>query len=262
MRIRAVDDTIEPEEYYENYPIVEASGLPRLDAFGHWVTKFLATKPLFVRKEAAIGPCLNNEKVSDLDDLVKATKEGLSLSEVEKGQYQLLQPKPDLNLTSEEEAGLGLEQDTLCKKWKDQSKPAQDLTDAATNAVRECDDKLKTETEAGRILHIAKICTYRRQILALAKDKKFECASRCPSPSQALGRTTALSQVSAQYAEVEKGRRVRKEATLFLRSPEGILYYLGELMRVEAQRGFIPEICIEGKLEPLFVAFENTTQHP
>src|SRR5262249_42062676 len=56
-----------------------------------------------------------------------------------------------------------------------------------------------------------------------------------------------------------------EEYTLYLRSPEGILFYLGELMHV-ADPGLpesankvhkVPEICIAGHLWPLFVAFER-----
>lgn len=44
------------------------------------------------------------------------------------------------------------------------------------------------------------------------------------------------------------------EITLFLRSPEAMLYYLGQLLRVEERHELIPRLCIGGELEPLFVA--------
>lgn len=40
-----------------------------------------------------------------------------------------------------------------------------------------------------------------------------------------------------------------------LRSPEGILFYLGELMRVEQNFKRFPAVCIGNRLWPLFVAF-------
>lgn len=44
--------------------------------------------------------------------------------------------------------------------------------------------------------------------------------------------------------------------TIVLRSPEGILYYLGELMRVANRQDdpYVPHVCIQGRSEPLFVA--------
>lgn len=39
----------------------------------------------------------------------------------------------------------------------------------------------------------------------------------------------------------------------FIRSPEAMLYYLGQLMRVE-EAGKMPEICVQGKLQPIFNA--------
>ena len=45
--------------------------------------------------------------------------------------------------------------------------------------------------------------------------------------------------------------------TFFLRSPEALLYYLGELARVENRQGSpkVPEVCIQDRYQPLFVAF-------
>ncbi|MFL6237800.1 MAG: hypothetical protein ACJ76N_32080 [Thermoanaerobaculia bacterium] len=50
-----------------------------------------------------------------------------------------------------------------------------------------------------------------------------------------------------------------KTITFFLRSPEALLYYLGELARVENRQSSpkVPEICIQGRYQPLFVAFPS-----
>jgi hypothetical protein len=48
--------------------------------------------------------------------------------------------------------------------------------------------------------------------------------------------------------------------TLFLRSPEGILYYLGELARLEEKNNKVPHICVDGKLEPLFVVHRSSSE--
>lgn len=46
-----------------------------------------------------------------------------------------------------------------------------------------------------------------------------------------------------------------REGRLVLRSPEAVLYYLGELMRVGDGAGAsVPHICIQGQYQPLFLA--------
>ena len=44
----------------------------------------------------------------------------------------------------------------------------------------------------------------------------------------------------------------------FIRSPEGMLYYLGQLMRVE-ETGRMPEICVQGQSQPIFNAVGSGT---
>lgn len=46
-----------------------------------------------------------------------------------------------------------------------------------------------------------------------------------------------------------------KTITFVLRSPEALLYYLGELARVENRPGSpkVPEVCIQGRYQPLFL---------
>lgn len=46
--------------------------------------------------------------------------------------------------------------------------------------------------------------------------------------------------------------------SLFLRSPEAVVYYLGQLLRVEERYGIIPRICIDRRLQALFVAQRST----
>jgi hypothetical protein len=48
---------------------------------------------------------------------------------------------------------------------------------------------------------------------------------------------------------------VQQEYRIFLRSPEGILYYLGEILRSEVDQGYVPmiEVCESRPPVPLFV---------
>jgi hypothetical protein len=48
-----------------------------------------------------------------------------------------------------------------------------------------------------------------------------------------------------------------RTAKLSLRSPEGVLYYLGELARVENFHKQTPRACINGHLQPIFVAYSD-----
>jgi hypothetical protein len=168
---------------------------------------------------------------------------------------------------SEDQGELAQEQDAICKQAK-----GKNLKAVAAEAKKECEKKLaqvraqEQGRESPRLQHMARVCDYRKQIDELAQKNKFVCAPPCPDSqdagtAEALGTfepldTSATTRAQMSVTYVETG--VKKEATLFLRAPEGILYYLGELMRVEEKEGFVPEICIEDHLEPLFVAFSRS----
>ncbi|HEX3531670.1 MAG TPA: hypothetical protein VH988_31815 [Thermoanaerobaculia bacterium] len=122
-------------------------------------------KPRFVRSDVKIGPCLPQESKFDLNSLVSATKEGVSLAEVDT-QWQLRQQKQDLTLMDE--------------------------VDADAYEKRRASCVSSDVDQPGPILH--------------------------------------------------------------LRSPEGILFYLGELTRVEHNFNRFPSVCIGDQLWPLFVA--------
>jgi hypothetical protein len=52
----------------------------------------------------------------------------------------------------------------------------------------------------------------------------------------------------------------KPEYRIFLRSPEGVLYYLGEILRAETEKDYIPliEVCREKPPVPLFVVSKST----
>ncbi|HVT60752.1 MAG TPA: hypothetical protein VHR45_20440 [Thermoanaerobaculia bacterium] len=83
-----------------------------------------------------------------------------------------------------------------------------------------------------------------------AADRK---AGSKPSPEGASGQATGTPEAGREVAvESEAGN-----ATLYLRSPEEMLFYLGELMRVIETSTKVPAVCIGGRLWPLFVAFDR-----
>ena len=159
--------------HYENYPDPFDPDLRKLERFGTWVTKFVRSNPRFVRIDVKIGPCLDKDAVGDLGELVKATKEGLSVAKVDT-MWQLKKQDQDLILM------------------------------AGAKADGHESDEEKCESQ------------------------------KCEAP-----------------VDKDSG------PTLHLRSPEGILFYLGELMRVEHNSKKFPAVCIGNHLWPLFVAFEK-----
>jgi hypothetical protein len=167
-----VHDVDDDGVHYENYPDPFDPDLRKLDKFGHWVTDFVRKNPRFVRSPVRIGPCLSSYSAKDLNSLVKATKEGLSLAKVEGG-WQLEQEKQDMILMRQDRAD----------EYEKQKKEAS------------CDSQ--PDEKPGPILH--------------------------------------------------------------LRSPEGILFYLGELMRVGQKFKKFPAVCIGNRLWPLFVAVARRT---
>lgn len=101
---------------------------------------------------------------------------------------------------------------------------------------------------------------------------KDEAADLCnnehpnkPYPQEEMTEAANAEQrVSTEIREVEvqdeKGKKVKVkiEITLFLRSPEGVLYYLGQLARAQ-ERQLFPRICLDGDLEPLLVLRRSGT---
>lgn len=72
----------------------------------------------------------------------------------------------------------------------------------------------------------------------------------CPSA------TTGGASVQLMQSEPANGDD-RYSITFFLRSPEAILYYLGELARIEEKRKETAYYCLGGKLQPLFVVLRG-----
>jgi hypothetical protein len=269
VTISAVDDDTAPDEHYVNYPNA-ASNLAELEGFGKWVTKFVQKKPRFIRKDQSIGPCLDRNEASDLEDLVRASQASLGLAEVG-GKYQLQQPKPDVLLMGLEQAEVERETALICKNAKkiDKTPSNKAILVAATAVKADCDKRSGQEGDPARKQINQMVCKDLQDLMddlrAHESSAKLDCSDAC-SAAKSLGgsgtegrsrnaadNTTKHEQVSAEYG-VGKEKR---QATLIIRAPEGVLYYLGELMRVE-KAGLVPEICSHGRLKPLFVAFART----
>jgi hypothetical protein len=282
VRVHSSKDFTEADETFENHPSKVKPA--ELEKFGNWVTAFLKQKPTFVKKDLNIGPCLSRDEVSELDDLVAASKAGFGLAEVPTGGYQLQQPKPDLELKSEYDVRVAQEVESLCKKVQKPPKTPievrMDLLTAARKAATACREGLATlkdekkaenkKVSREKLESIEEVCKFREDIVkgidkGIDDDRKLGCSSPCSGAEQDAANEessgvksgqgeTRGAEVSARYGEGAN----QKEATLYLRSPEGILYYLGQLMRLEEDANIVPEICVDGYLEPLFVAFARS----
>ncbi|HVT16004.1 MAG TPA: hypothetical protein VHQ90_07475 [Thermoanaerobaculia bacterium] len=267
VTVRSLDDTSEPEETFENSPRESMEAARRnFERFGEWVTTFLASEPRFVRKDVGIGPCLPNDKVANLKVLVAAAQKGLTVTAADPRHYQLQQAKPELSLASREEAGRTTELAAVCKKaTEDGLEPFK----AAEILWQDCKSKLPKTMSWSQWEYLEETCKHRERIYQGLCAGRPDC-SRCPAKVETgAGKAEeGASYINKDETGIGKGEvgasyttgGVRKEATLYLRSPESILYYLGEIMRLESRDGLVPEIYYDGKPtykerpQPLFVA--------
>jgi hypothetical protein len=92
-----------------------------------------------------------------------------------------------------------------------------------------------------------------RMVVQFTLPKQNARTDPCKDP-------TASSTYDNQLAEGKERMGVRMDdsnITFVLRSPEALLYYLGELTRVANRKNSptVPEVCIQKRFQPLFVAF-------
>jgi hypothetical protein len=75
------------------------------------------------------------------------------------------------------------------------------------------------------------------------------------------GKSEAVTRISDRRSHYLPGNGEKQEYRVFLRSPEGVLYYLGEILRAEVERGYVPmiEVCESRPPVPLFVV--NRSSH-
>ncbi|HSS78253.1 MAG TPA: hypothetical protein VLV54_16100 [Thermoanaerobaculia bacterium] len=77
-----------------------------------------------------------------------------------------------------------------------------------------------------------------------------------PPPAASPRKALYLQALPQESAKIAISNDDSKTTTFFLRSPEAILYYLGELMRLANREAspMVPYVCIQDRLQPLFVA--------
>ena len=88
-------------------------------------------------------------------------------------------------------------------------------------------------------------------------SKKTDYFYSCSAENKSEGNTYRIADGKGQNLQRDD---VQQEYRIFLRSPEGILYYLGEILRSEVDKGYVPmiEVCESRPPVPLFVVKKSS----
>jgi hypothetical protein len=88
-------------------------------------------------------------------------------------------------------------------------------------------------------------------------SKKTDYFYSCNAEDKSEGNTYRIADGKGHNLP---GNDAKQEYRIFLRSPEGILYYLGEILRAEVDKGYVPmiEVCESRPPVPLFVVNKSS----
>lgn len=217
--------------YYWNYPDASDPSLCKLEKFTRWVRHFtVVANPGFAEVEAKqIGPAFPSHAVG-LDSAVTLTKEGLILEGDEDKLTFLLKPGASKYVLEVEG---NLEWDATLDK-KQRNERASGLS-----------EEMRREETLKKIANWAEAST------------KWDCGGEdAEVETYSIDEGPAPEPRDSGPVGSEPGKAGNEEVSidLFIRSPEAVLYYLGQLARVEEQLDKVPRICVGSKVEPLFVA--------
>jgi hypothetical protein len=209
---------------YKNYPDTSDSNLCELVKFGAVVQHFLALRPTLQQASEStdIGPRLPSQNLLDLDKLVKLAKEELSLTYNKKDDSYQLQRMQPV--VKFDLAGTDPSKHTCKPSPLD---PCQEPPSTDPCNLYPPEDHSKDESKIDYSAYVYRL-----------DDKKAQMKSAQPD------KTTI---------------------TFVLRSPEALLYYLGELSRVENREiltKVVPEVCIQQRFQPLFIALAGANACP
>ncbi|HEX6904084.1 MAG TPA: hypothetical protein VF789_30520 [Thermoanaerobaculia bacterium] len=207
----------------DNYPNAKDSSLCKFVKFSRFVDRYLdpeQSNPRFEVRTSTrnVGPPLSREQVGSLEQVLTANRDRLEVVQ-EDEQFRIRQQQTDLALVADRLDEIADFARLLSQeKCDDEVRPKADVQVTYRDLPGE---EKKDETETVSLeLEAAQLKTY-------------------TPPVSAQGTVPARPTVSVEF---------------FIRSPEGILYYLGQLMRVEEELGVMPEVCIQGNLQPIFNA--------
>jgi hypothetical protein len=216
------------EEYdFENYPDASDESLCQFRKFGRIVGEYLGLDPELggprfenrISPPRKLEPLLTREQLGDLDNLIAADKAG----------YQI-EKEGDLYRVHQQSSALALVVGNL---------------DSLLAAARR-------EKQPGRL------CSQGRQETEAMTDQ-----DTAGDEEGVAGTTAQLRQVRGQVTTYSEGEdqkgtgQPKVTVELFLRSPEAVLYYLGQLVRFETKWPKAPDICVQGRRLPIFVGRER-----
>jgi hypothetical protein len=129
---------------------------------------------------------------------------------------------------------------------------------------RERYEPIGPRLRAGAIDDLEQLIQVQKAGLTLARanegnEEWYQLSSKKTDYSYSC-RAGGASEVGTYRISDNKGSRPagngdKQEYRMFLRSPEGVLYYLGEILRAEVEKGYVPmiEVCGSSPHVPLFV---------
>lgn len=233
-----------PKFVLNNYPKADDPSLKDMKCFGRWVRReFLARNPQVdaVAQPEDIGPPLTSDEVRDLDDLVKAAKEGLALTKDEtKETFQLQRKKEDIRFTFPPPPEISAE-----AKRAEKAKLAEE--DMRTNEGKLCKDLVDFLAQED----------HQKGNNQNGPNEKDSSSKGKYNQAYVQSYFKELAADNTRIGMVSDSMKIN----FVLRSPEALLYYLGELTRVANRQSSpqVPYVCIQEHLQPLFLALPAGT---
>jgi hypothetical protein len=287
ISIYDVNDLKKPLGTIDNYPDPSKPEKIKANLFGQWA-HFIQQFKL----ASCQNPLLNNLKATDfssIDAATKALSAGLVLEKTPVGIYPADKTsKTTTTKTSKNNAGAeksqGTNKLTSANETTDTTSEEKSSTEANAGYydVKTRFDFLyldpgnQTNSE---ILDTLNACS--PQKYTATKDTTKDNGNSVTTPSQDPKSTATykgLHLLASPLMESLNSTDLRKPgdeeavmlalysdngairiAKLALRSPESVLYYLGELARIEEYHDLIPRVCINRSLQPIFVAYSAET---
>ncbi len=210
-----------PKFVLDNYPNADAADLPEMTCFGRWIRhEFLARKPEVgtVSQPENIGAPLPLSEVTNLEKLVKAaSQDGLMVAKDDNGVFQLQRKQTDVRFTF------------AVEKNNKPLEPEKYEDDGNCKGLKDFLAPEETSGSAGN------------QDAGKVKDWKVDYFKELATDKTRIGMAPDSAKMKTNFV---------------LRSPEALLYYLGELMRVANRSAspLVPSVCIQNHFHPLFIA--------
>lgn len=231
------------EEYgLENYPDADDKNFSAVADFNRWITAFIDTDPQTSTGDpSAVGPVL--PKAPSATELIAAAAANLTVVQSsEGGGFQL--EKPGSAVLKIGNGG----------KLEDLWNTAKQLT---TRCQRERIWQALGRTDPGKPTaeDLAKVGCF--EVTRSETHHEDVQADICKG-DQARAKGGRLEQSQLQDGtSMREGARVVYQLQLNLRSPEAVLYYLGELARVEEKWHRELRLCLQGHVQPLFIVRDD-----